>query len=461
MIQLSKQDKEHVLNSIKNGHIDAADLALPNLVDSIILLMNKMDITKNFSQFIEDKRADNMKIPFDILLLLAVAAKLKQKTSLTDIPYAVTDSELLADLGWNVYDTERPLEKGLFSEHVMRSLLAKYSVDEWISFYNSYVQQQVFPKCEFSPTIHILDCTKIPVNLSNENYECSGVVKIDGESIRGYKLGVLRGVLDTSGAIEEVCIGSIQTNDLELCRELLFETHCFQPGDILINDRGFISREMVNFLKLERGVDTFVPAKKSMTIYEDAVAIAKKENKWHKHPNRKRTTQKIQLVKDLGELWSENNKNREDVPINACVVHDTKSDDYYVFLTTDTTLTAKQIIKTYEIRPEIEEDFRQMKDFWKLEDFKSTKYNYIAFHIVMTLIGYLYFQIFKNTEEGAEYARKSLPVVVKNFTTKKAKSVVIYVGQYFGIFGFLEFIQLYADCPPEVRSCLDPILAIV
>ena len=51
-------------------------------------------------------------------------------------------------------------------------------------------------------------------------------------------------------------------------------------------------------------------------------------------------------------------------------------------MTTDTSKTARQIINTYELRPEIEEDFRQMKDFWKLEDFKSTKYNYITYLIV-------------------------------------------------------------------------------
>lgn len=461
MLQLSKQDKQRVLDAIKNGNIDSADLAFPNLIDTIISHMGNIGITEPLALCIDDRRADNHHIPFYILLLLAVAAKLKQKTSLTDVPFAITDPELLTNLGWNVYDTDRPLEQGLFSEHVMRNLLSKYNADEWISFYNTYVQSYVFPKCNFSPNIHILDCTKIPVNLSNAKYENSDVVKIDGERIRGYKLGVLRGLLDTSGAAEEICFGSIKIHDMELCRELLKTTKCFQEGDILLNDRGFMSRNMTNFLKIERKVDTFIPAKKSMTIYEDAIAIAKKEGKWTKHPNRKRTTQKIQLVTDLGCLWTGDDNQYEDVPINACVVHDTKKDQYYVFMTTDTTLTAKQIIQIYEIRPEIEEDFRQMKDFWKLEDFKSTQYNYIVFHIVMTLIGYLYFQVFKNTEEGAKFARKSLPVVVKNFTTKKAKSVVIYVGQYFGIFGFLEFVQLYANCTPEVRLRLDPILALV
>ena len=130
-------------------------------------------------------------------------------------------------------------------------------------------------------------------------------------------------------------------------------------------------------------------------------------------------------------------------------------------MTTDTGKTARQIINTYELRPEIEEDFRQMKNFWKLEDFKSTKYNYITYHIVMTLVGYLYFQIYKNLDEGKTYSGKSLPVVVKNYKETRPKSVIIYVGQYFGIFPFLEFLQLYAECTLEVRRLLDPILAKV
>ncbi len=50
-------------------------------------------------------------------------------------------------------------------------------------------------------------------------------------------------------------------------------------------------------------------------------------------------------------------------------------------MTTDTTKTVRQIVQTYELRPEIEEDFRQMKDFWKLSGFKSTKYNYTTLQL--------------------------------------------------------------------------------
>lgn len=460
MLQLCSKDKERVLEAIKSGHIDAADLSFPNLIDTIVLTMKQKDLLAPLADFLEDRRSVNKHIPFDVLLTLGITAKLKLKTSLTDLPFAIQDAELLAELGFNVWDTERDLSKGLFSESVARKLINKYKSEDFIHMYNNYVQKSLLPAFKAEPTIHILDCTKIPVHLENTNYEESSVVKIDGETIWGYKLGVLRGLLDDSGVVEEIRFGTIKTHDLELCRELLQTTPCFHENDIRINDRGFLSRELLNFLKNRRFVDSYVPAKKNMAIYEDAVSLAASCGKWSKHPNKKRTTQEIQLIKDLGSMW-QSEHSEEDVPLNACVVHDKKEEEYYVFLTTDTQKTARQIIELYEVRPEIEEDFRQMKDFWKLEDFQSTRYNYITFHIVMTLLGYLYFQVYKNLDEGQKYIGKSLPIVLKNYKEVKVKSVVIYAGQSFGIFPFLEFIQLYAGCPPEVRQLLDPILAKV
>ncbi len=460
MIQLCSKDKEKVYQAIRSGNIDAADMALPNLIDDIVLTMKKHGLLDMLSYALPDKRRDNHHIPWDILLALAVTAKLKIKTSLTDVPFAVNDAELLAELGWNVWDSERDLNEGLFSESVMRKLLLKYTSEEWISFYNSYVQKYLTPKLNIKPDIHILDCTKIPVNLQNENYENSSVVKIDGEVFRGYKLGVLRGVMDDSGIAEEIVFGTLKTHDLELIKDMLKTTSCLKAYDIIINDRGFLSREILNYLKTERKVNTYIPAKENMIIFEDAVNLAKKAGKWQKHPNKKRKDQEIQLVTDLGPLW-QSDKPEQDVPVNACVVHDKKTEDYFVFMTTDTEQTARQIINTYELRPEIEEDFRQMKDFWKLTDFKSTQYNYITYHIVMTLTGYLYFQLYKNMEEGRAFIGKSLPVVIKNYKETRPKSVVIYSGQYFGIFPFLEFLQLYAECTLEARQLLDPILAKV
>ena len=104
-----------------------------------------------------------------------------------------------------------------------------------------------------------------------------------------------------------------------------------------------------------------VPLKSNMNAYQIAIQIAKEENKWEPHPSRE--NQKIAFVPSLKNYWwSDRTQSRkkyydnDDVEINACVVWDEESDNYFVFATTDTSVTAKQIILTYELRPEIEED---------------------------------------------------------------------------------------------------------
>ena len=125
MVQISKKDKEKVLGALHSGKIDTAELALPALADSIMLTMKHHGFLEPFNEAFKDKRSDNLHIPSNILLALAITAKLKQKTSLTDIPFAVSDAGLLAELGWNTWDYGRNVTEGLFSESVMRKLVKK------------------------------------------------------------------------------------------------------------------------------------------------------------------------------------------------------------------------------------------------------------------------------------------------------------------------------------------------
>jgi len=74
----------------------------------------------------------------------------------------------------------------------------------------------------------------------------------------------------------------------------------------------------------------------------------------------------------------------DEVKINTCVVRKEKGPgnyEYYVFMTTNIGLSAKQIIMYYQDRPEIEEDYNQLKNDWGIKEFQSTKYVEIIFHI--------------------------------------------------------------------------------
>lgn len=461
MIQIAQENKEQVLKSIRQGRIDAADISQPNFIDGIILKMKELGVVNELYHIIEDRRKANAVIPLEIIWVLGVAAKMKIHTSLTDIPYAIMDAEALSALGYALWDTERDLAKGLMDEGAIRHMLGKYEKDELITGYNRCVQSHILPHMGVAADVHILDCTKLEVELSNENYEGSSVVKEEGSSTRGYKLATLRGITGDSGVIEEIRFGTIKDHDLELSRKMILESPLLKPKDILINDRGFLSRGVLNELKTRREVDTYIPLRKNMIAFQDAVLISAAENNWKAHPNKKRKTQKIALVTDIGPMWR-SEQPEKDVALNACVVWDTKDGEYYVFVTTDTEKTAKQIIQTYALRPEIEEDYRQLKDFWRLEDFKSTKIHIIAFHIICILLGYLMFQLYVGTEEGECWSGKSLPVILKKYIPpEKPRAVIVYTGQYFAVFPFVEFLHLYVSLNMAARARLDLVLSLL
>ena len=141
MLKSCRQNNQKVLESIKNAKIDAADISFSNFIDDIILKMSKMEIINYFEDVVEDKRCcKNSQIPLNILFVLAATAKMKIMTSLTDIPYAIIDSDTLAELGWNIYDTNRELEKRLISEGALRGFLDHYVAEEFIDLYNDYTR---------------------------------------------------------------------------------------------------------------------------------------------------------------------------------------------------------------------------------------------------------------------------------------------------------------------------------
>ena len=450
MLTICKNNKEKIKKLIENKSLRSIVISNSDLIDDIILSMCHDGVIDCLANGFSDKRRHNSYIPFKLIIAMSIAAKMKIHTSLTDIPAAIQDHRVLAEIGYNLVNDDK---EDFFTEGTIRYLLSKYSNEDLIAYYNSVVKNHIMPLKDIKPNVHILDCTKIAVNFDNENYENSTVARDrKGDAMRGYKLSSLRGLYNDTGIIEEIRFGTAATHDLALSEEMLKTTKCFNRGDILINDRGFLSRELINYLKIERGVDTYVPLRNNMTAFYDAVGIAKRENNWSAHPNRRRINQKIALVSNVTG-WDTFGASI-DVPINACVVWDIDDDKYIVISTTNTKASAREIVSTYELRPEIEEDFRQLKDFWKIEDFKTTKYNLIAFHIVCVLLGYLFYQLYINSADGSKYLGKSLPVILKNYNEHTLNHLVLYGGKYFCCMSMIEFFEFRDSCSEEVKKYL-------
>mgnify|MGYP004468056821 FL=1 len=220
-----------------------------------------------------------------------------------------------------------------------------------------------------------------------------------------------------------------KTNDFKMTKEFILNTPYLKKGDYLLEDRGFIDLETIIGLN-KKELYVVIPLRKDMDIYNVAIDEAKENDEWIKHPNPRRKGQLIALVKDLESIWintKDKLKKAENLKLNyklnCCVIRFEKSknkdiltdeeiisdDDKYAYaciVTNNTKISGSEIIRLYEMRPEIEEDFRQLKDFWGLNTYKSTKYNIISLIIMVSLIGYNFYKIFIESEEGKKYMVK-------------------------------------------------------
>lgn len=175
VLKCCKSDKESVLEQVRAGKIDAITLSSTNLVDDIIHAMHTNGILNCLSQGIKDRRSHNTTVPYNMIWASAIAAKMKVHTSLTDIPYAITDHRVLAELGYSLYDSSGNISESLMNEGSIRFLVGKYETDDFVTGYNETVQKYIMPKLDIEPNIHILDCTDLEVNFDNKNYEGSDI----------------------------------------------------------------------------------------------------------------------------------------------------------------------------------------------------------------------------------------------------------------------------------------------
>ena len=78
-------------------------------------------------------------------------------------------------------------------------------------------------------------------------------------------------------------------------------------------------------------------------------------------------------MRGVEHMWAEC-----EVPLNACVIRfwnkKKKRTDHIILVTTDLSLSAPWIVRHYEERPEIEQDYEQMKSGgWQLKKLSSTR----------------------------------------------------------------------------------------
>jgi len=152
-----------------------------------------------------------------------------------------------------------------------------------------------------------------------------------------------------------------------------------------------------------------------------AIALAELADKWDAHPSRAEQT--IAWVRGVEHMWPECH-----VPLNACVIRfwnkKKKQLDHIVLVTTDLELSASWIVRHYEERPEIEQDYEQMKSGgWQLQKLSSTRYSEIVFYVLTVVLSYSLYHLFANTQAGRRFADKTRQAIAFEQLRNHTRSV--------------------------------------
>jgi hypothetical protein len=513
-IKLWARNGEAVRQAIELGELAHMETASEEFTDEFLLFAIDSGLWKTWSDTFPDPRGEP-EIGMEVILPAHIAGRFAGLYSLRKTGYVLRSARVLGALGYSVevVEPEHGLslrgtaDDKLFSGDVVRKLLVKMEeqadlrqpaslsptepsvavkvrerasrravkqavdaaeadaralkvAERLLGWYNQQVGVSMlkYARLGRGRRIHILDTTRVEVPLATGTYECSGVVKNeDGTFSRGYKLATLRTLLDSAGLLSQVALSAIQMHDVALCRPLLEQAPVLRAGDLLLEDRGFIDGALLAALKRQRRVDVIMPLKANMLATQEAIQLAAMADTWAAHPSR--ADQHIALVCGVEHMWAEC-----DVPLNACVIRfwnkKKKRRDHIVLVTTDLSLNASWMVRHYEERPEIEQDYEQLKSGgWQLKKLSSTRYSEIVFYVLTVVLSYSLYQLFANTQAGARCADKTRQAIAFEQLRTQRTHIIVYAGGYFEIFETLRFVQLVLQLSPPVQERLRTWLA--
>jgi hypothetical protein len=513
-IKLWAHNGEAVRQAIELGELVHMETASEELTDEFLLFAIESGLLKTWAGAFPDPRREP-EIGMEVILPAHMAGRFAGLYSLRQTGYVLRSARVLGALGYSVevvapehgLSVRGTSDDKLFSGDVVRKLLVqmeqqgdlsqpmaspakepsvrvkvrerasrravKQTVDEveaearalqvaeqLIGWYNQHVGVSMLKYARLGKgrRLHILDTTQVEVALETGTYECSGVVKnADGTLSRGYKLATLRTLLDSAGLLSQVALSAIQVHDVALCRPLLEQAPVLRAGDLLLEDRGFIDGATVSHLKQKRRVDVIMPLKANMLATQEAIALAEMTDQWEPHPSR--GEQEIAFVRGVEHMWAEC-----DVALNACVIRfwnkKKKCRDHIVLVTTDLALNASGSVRHYEERPEIEQDYEQMKSGgWQLKKLSSTRYSEIVFYVLTVVLSYSLYQLFANTQAGARFADKTRQAIAFEQLRTQRTHIIVYAGGYFEVFETLRFVQMVLQLSPPVQERLRTWLA--
>jgi hypothetical protein len=222
---------------------------------------------------------------------------------------------------------------------------------------------------------------------------------------------------------------------------------------LLIVDRGYISGPFITYVKQKLGSDVLIPLRSNMDALTDSKQIAESLNyKWIKY--REHTKYDVKYVEEVTVVENVDIWEKCEVPLYVSIMRITGTDGsvrYWGLSSTFKPRNAKEAFELYELRTQIEERHRQIKNFWNINKFSSPHESLIEAHVMFTLLTYTLVQLYLNKKHLNDLANKTISSL-KSEERMGVNSIIVYSENYFAVFDLDDYTEIVVDLTDEAKS---------
>ena len=250
----------------------------------------------------------------------------------------------------------------------------------------------------------------------------------------------------------------------------------------LILDRGFLDGVEISRCKSEYGIDILIPVRKNMDIYADAMSLfqypdiewvvceeprkeIRRQPRFRPEAVRKRERKRQETLKERQREQPEPSPatliiKREaaaisgftswsscTVPLSVVANREHYADGHqscWLLLSTQEHILNPAMARLdYHLRTSTEERYRQLKCFADLAGFTSRAFSLVVNQVVFTVMAYNLLQLYL-LRKGREEFNPKTPLSVRRQLLPAANHIIIYHGNYYGLFSSMEFGELLA-----------------
>jgi hypothetical protein len=260
----------------------------------------------------------------------------------------------------------------------------------------------------------------------------------------------------------------------------------------LILDRAFIDGEQSARLKKNYQIDTLIPLRKNMDLYQDALGLVKEgmvslkpyhppspkapiQAKPKKVPERIRKREakrqatlearkqdhplpppeKTVRLREIGKISEMRSWSSCTVPVNVIINKDIYADGnekIWMLMDTQSVSDPATSRDEYRLRWEIEERHRQLKCFWDLSDFRGRVLSLVVNQVVFVALAYSLLQLYFLRKVKRPERNRQTRIRLRDQLLPSDTSIILYCENRFAFLSPLEYTDLLLTLPEPAKQ---------